>query len=433
MRDEGRYAVSDYIDRDGLTAAADRIRASSNLGRSETLRRLFDFLLERTLAGEAPKEIEVAAHVFGRPGADLIVDASVRVYVHRLRKKLDDYYAGSGRDDPEWLTLPKGEYRFQLVQPAIEREAEIISDPVAMPAATTPARPDFRRWLLLAIGLVAGAGIAWAAMQLSRPEDGLAKVRSSPPWAALLASRKPLTFATGDYYLIGERSAPGAEPERLVRDFAINSRAELDEHLMHQPELRDRYVDLGLSYLPISSAYALKAVLPVVTPSMGQRGFTPFVPSSKLTPPMLKNSDIIYVGLLSGLNLLEQPVFAGSRFSFAGSYDEIIDTRTGKIYVADPPRDGQAAQRNYAYVAMLPGPTGNRIMILAGTRDPAVLQAADIVTSAEMIAKLLPEGKDGYFEALYAVDGVGSENLRGTLIASNVRSVEGMWDALSTP
>jgi len=49
--------VREHVDREGLTAAAARIRASSHLGRSETLRRLFDFLLERTLAGEPPKEI----------------------------------------------------------------------------------------------------------------------------------------------------------------------------------------------------------------------------------------------------------------------------------------------------------------------------------------------------------------------------------------
>ena len=423
--------VREHVDREGLTAAAARIRASSHLGRSETLRRLFDFLLERTLAGEPPKEIEVAAHVFGKPGADLMVDASVRVYVHRLRKKLEDYYAGTGRDDPEQLTLPKGEYRLQLVTKDARAAAEPPAPTVAAPA---PAAGKWSgKWLFFAGGLLAGGALALSALLLSRPDDGFETIRSAQPWAALLASRKPLTFVSGDYYLVGERDAAGEDPKRLVRDFSINSREELDELLMPRAELRDRYVDLGLSYLPVSSAYALKAVLPIVTPSLSERRFTPFVLSSKLTPPMLKNSDVIYVGLLSGLDLLEQPVFAGSRFAFAGSYDEIIDSKTGKIYVADPPGVGQNAQRNYAYVAVLPGPTGNRIIILAGTRDPAVLQAADILTSPDMPAKLAPGAQDGYFEALYAVDGVGSENLRGTLIASNRRSLEGMWDALSVP
>jgi hypothetical protein len=421
--------VSEQVDEGRLAEIAAHIRASSSLGRSDTLQRLFDYLLERTLAGAPPKEIEVASNVFGRASSDPVVDASVRVYVHRLRKKLDDYYAGPGRDDAARLTLPKGEYRFQLVAPALVAP-DMVPD-AGTGSAVAASRRLPARWVFLLAGLAIGAALALGAMFLDRSDDGLADIRSARPWNALLASRKPLTFVTGDYYIIGERDAPGAEPARLVRDFSINSREELDELLMHKPELRDRYVDLGLSYLPVSTAYALKALMPVVAPSMSERRFTPLVSSSRLTPPMIKNSDIIYVGFLSGLELLEQPVFAGSRFAFAGSYDEIIDSKTGEVYVADPPKQGQTAYRNYAYIALLPGPNGNRILIVAGTRDPAVLQAADILTSPEMIRKLDPASKDGYFEALYAVDGVGTENLRGTLIAANVRTIDGMWDALN--
>jgi len=423
--------VEQPTDRNHLAATAEHVRASLNLGRSETLHRLFDFLLECTLAGRAPKELEVASHVLGRSGADLMADASVRVYVHRLRRKLDDYYTGAGRQDAEWLTLPKGEYRFQI-EPRPAALVDAASPEAAAASAGKPARRR-ERWLFLAGGLLVGAALALAIPYFSRSDDGLGAVRAAPTWSGLLASRRPLAVVAGDYYLVGERDKADAEPARLVRDFAINSREELSELLMHRPELRERYVDLGLSYLPVSSAYALKAVMPVIAPSLGDRRFTPLVPSSRLTPPMLKNSDIVYVGLLSSLGLLEQPVFAGSRFAFAGSYDEIIDSKTGNIYVSDPPKEGETARRNYAYVALLPGPSGNSMLILAGTRDPALQQAADIVTNAEMIAKLKSTSKDGYFEALYAVEGVGGDNLRGTLIALNPRSVEGMWDALSTP
>ena len=40
-----------------LRAHADRIRGSGVLGRSPLMQRLFDFLLDRTLTGKAPKEI----------------------------------------------------------------------------------------------------------------------------------------------------------------------------------------------------------------------------------------------------------------------------------------------------------------------------------------------------------------------------------------
>ncbi|MBT2186823.1 hypothetical protein [Sphingobium nicotianae] len=425
--------MTESLDQERLAEAARHIRASSGLGRSDRLGKLFDYILERTLRGEAPKEIEIAADIFGRTGSDVVIDASVRVYAHRLRKKLEDFYAGPGRDEPDRLALPKGEYRFRLVT-----QADAAPSPPGSafdrPQTLRPTGSRLReRWAFLLAGLLAGCLLAFAVMHFARPVDALQAVRETRTWAPLLASSKPLTIVTGDYYIMGERDSPGAEPKRLVRDFAVNSREDLYQMLMYRPELRDRYVDLNLYYLPVSTAYALKSIVPVLTPSLAARRFTPLVPSSALTTPMLKNSDIVYIGLLSGLGTLEQPVFAGSRFSFAGSYDEIIDGKTGKVYVSDPPQDGQATRRNYAYIAMLPGPNGSRILILAGTRDPAVLQAADILTTPDLLDKLSAAGKDGYFEALYAVEGVGSENLRGTLIAASARSIDGMWDAVPAP
>src|SRR5215471_1282178 len=96
-----------------LRAHATRIRASGILGRSPLMQRLFDFLLECSLANRAPKEIEVAMDAFGK-GTDFDVsqDAMVRVYVHKLRRKLEDFYARPGTDDAAHLAIPKGEYRF---------------------------------------------------------------------------------------------------------------------------------------------------------------------------------------------------------------------------------------------------------------------------------------------------------------------------------
>jgi hypothetical protein len=63
-----------------------RIQASGALGEAR-LRKLFDYLSERTLAGESPKEIAIAVDVFGKSSDfDVSQDALVRVYIHKLRK-----------------------------------------------------------------------------------------------------------------------------------------------------------------------------------------------------------------------------------------------------------------------------------------------------------------------------------------------------------
>src|SRR5205085_11038381 len=92
---------------------AAQLRARQALGRSDSLNRLFDYLAACAAAGARPKEFEVAAAVFARDsGFDGSQDATVRVAVHRLRRKLDDYYAGPGAAEPVRLAIPRGEYRM---------------------------------------------------------------------------------------------------------------------------------------------------------------------------------------------------------------------------------------------------------------------------------------------------------------------------------
>src|SRR5258706_9997424 len=107
------------------------LRARQARGRSDSLNRLFDYLAQRAAAGARPKEFEVAAAVFGRDsGFDGSQDATVRVAVHRLRRKLEEFYAGPGRDEPVRLSIPRGEYR-------IVAEASPVA---AAPALTPPTR-----------------------------------------------------------------------------------------------------------------------------------------------------------------------------------------------------------------------------------------------------------------------------------------------------
>ena len=94
---------------------AARIRTSDALGRSRPMQRLFDFLVACSGDGTTPREVDIAVEVFDRTEAfDVSQDASVRVYMHRLRQKLDDFYAGEGRREPFRLVIPRGDYRLAL-------------------------------------------------------------------------------------------------------------------------------------------------------------------------------------------------------------------------------------------------------------------------------------------------------------------------------
>src|SRR3984957_11085573 len=98
-----------------LQQAAARIQASGVLGEAR-LRNLFDYLASKTLAGESPKEITIAMEVFGKtPDFDVSQDALVRVYIHKLRKALEGFYASDAAAEAgAALHIPRGEYRLRV-------------------------------------------------------------------------------------------------------------------------------------------------------------------------------------------------------------------------------------------------------------------------------------------------------------------------------
>ena len=148
-------------------------------------------------------------------------------------------------------------------------------------------------------------------------------------------------------------------------------------------------------------------ILSFVQHAAGGRDRVQVVTASHLTPEMLKTADIVYVGYLSALRVLQEPVFSRSRFSIGATYDELVDRKTGQSYVSGAGKaQGDRPNRDYGYLASFRGPSGNRFVIVAGNRDIGVMQTADTAADAGAIAALGVK-PGGPLEALYEVDGVG--------------------------
>jgi hypothetical protein len=402
---------------DDIEELAAGLRVRQGLGRSAGLNRLFDYLVSVALSETRPKEFEVAAAVFGRSSDfDGAQDASVRVAIHRLRRKLEEFYAGPGKDDPVWLSIPKGEYRM-------------VAKP--RPAAGIARRLPQVSWMAaLAVLLAINLG-AWGAFWLTHAGDrNLERARHAQPWSELLRSRAPILLVLGDYYIFGETDE-AAGVDRLVREYAVNSREDLDAWLMKNPKAMGRYRDLDLYYLPVGSAFALRSIAPILAGGSGGSDRMRVVMASDLTPEMLKRNNIVYLGYLSGLGVLRGPVFAGSRFAIGDTYDELVDMASGKSYVSQEggPSEGEASHRDFGYVTAFKGPQGNRIVIIAGTRDVALMQTAEALAAPGTLAALKRADKGAEnFEALYEVQGIRRSNLNGRLILAAPRSARNPWN-----
>jgi hypothetical protein len=417
-------------DLDQLTVHADHIRSSEVLGRSEQLHRLFEYLLACTRAGRTPKESVIAVDVFGR-GTDFDVsqDAAVRVYIHKLRRKFDEFYGAHPQVGPGRLTIPKGEYRLVLENSGAER-ADVAPVPASRP------RNPWRIATFACLGALAVLAIAAATLWLRTPEHTFGLVRGSPVWAKLLSDSRPITVVLGDYYIFAE-TGDAMEPKRLVREFFINSRNDLDQYLMDHPDLMDRYMDVQLGYLPTASAHVMADIMPLLASTHRPVRVTMM---SDLTPEALKSTDIVYIGYLSGLGMLYDGTFAGSRFSIGSTFDELTDNRTRHRYMSQagdrymlpsdgPNYPGSLLYRDYSLVTEFAGPSGNPMLVIAGMRDVGLMQAGDAVTDRTGLEELAAHiDRDAPFEALYEVSGINSTGMASKLLVTSARAPGATWD-----
>ena len=145
---------------------------------------------------------------------------------------------------------------------------------------------------------------------------------------------------------------------------------------------------------------------------------------------MLKTSNVIYIGYLSGMGMLSDLVFSGSRFDVGESFDVLIDRATGKRYISQAalPVPGEQTYHDFGYFATFAGPSGNQIMIIAGTRDVAVMHTAESISHADSLQQLTARsGNSRSFDALYDVFAMNGTNLNGTLLLTGKIDTARIW------
>src|ERR1700753_424789 len=90
-----------------------RVAASKGLSKSDLLPKFLQYVCEQQLLGNSHEitEQRIGTQIFNRapdynPGEDNIV----RSYARLLRKRLDEYFEGEGRDEPMRIVIPRGGY-----------------------------------------------------------------------------------------------------------------------------------------------------------------------------------------------------------------------------------------------------------------------------------------------------------------------------------
>jgi hypothetical protein len=422
--------LEDRNDLEAIRAQAAKIAASGVLGRSRFYASLLEYLIVCAAEGRTPKEIEIATEVFGRGSEfDPSQDSMVRVYAHNLRQKLGQFYAADGCDEEQRLSIPKGEYRLTLVDGAARKH--VGDAPGFWRRHAAALKMAAAAVVLVAIGVLAGVAFEGSRSPGNdATQTPYAAVAAAPMWRSLFDDDLPILVVVGDYFIFGELDT-GGNVERLVREFSINSSRDLDDLMMYQPELAERYMDLDLTYLPRSAAFALRDVLRVLyTSSKSIRAIS----MSELNVADFKTSHVVYIGYISALDKLLDFVFASSELSVGDTFDELVDRASGKVYAsgAGIPAD-RRNYRDYGLFSTFPGPSGNQFVIVAGTRDAGLMHSAQAISDPMYVRaieqEIVANGFDNVpaVEVLFEVTGFDRTNLDAMIVHSAPLDYHSIW------
>lgn len=386
---------------------------SRYIAKSARLHDLLIYLCERVIV-EGVTEIheqEVGHAVFGRrEDYDTALDNIVRVHASTLRKRLEQFFAEEGREEPVIIELPKGNYA------PVFRERDLPPEPVAMvvtePAPFTlpevvvsqPSATDRRVFVFGALAVAFAVAFACSIVTLL--------FRPAPVVAGLPPAVKEFWSAV---------FVPHQKADIVLDDAALGLYQELDGRPIALSEYFDRSYLRRLKEKPEAAAIVLKRQSSYANAGLlWQFSHTAAALNSDWVLHFardyafreIKNNRSILLGN-SRSNPWIEPFESrlGVRWSF--------DSTSGNYYPVDTWAGTEKAEQyratgehpdGYASIALLPnlGATGS-IVILSCTGGAATGSAGAFLVDGERMAQLrskLPAGKTGefpYFEALLKV------------------------------
>ncbi len=349
----------------------DRILHSAAFQGRDALKRLFSYLVDRTIDGSAGdlKEYTIGIEVFHKPdGYDPQHDGSVRQHIAKLRQKLDEYYRLEGTADPMRIELPKRQFRLEFQD---------------------FRKPRISRWRLRAPGIAIGGLVAllpvafWLGSLPGTPAGSELDPAVRRLWAPFLESARQAVVCLGTPLFLRNRSF-------RVRDSHLN----VTDTPEAQAEIRDFAKRLGLNslvsnfdYTGIGEAYAAFDVARVFAVAHRQLRLTR---ANALSWNDVRDENVIFLGpakfnphlaaLTRNLELTVDDVQVNNRHPLAGE---------SPVYGRISDANGDA-EEDYVLIDWLPGiDSVGRILILEGGSTSSNWAAADYITHPATAQELL--------------------------------------------
>ncbi|MDU0355303.1 hypothetical protein RS130_16560 [Paraglaciecola aquimarina] len=415
---------------------------SSAIGRSKNQQKLLEYLLERELPViegntadyHAPKEIEIAIDVFGKgENFNPAEDSTVRVNISNLRKKLENYYLQEGSAEKFFITIPVGAYRLTFKKnndASVQSETETVSPETEQASGQVFNKKSVIGALLFMSVLVnVIAGYFWykGAPPSFVGQTSKINAKDHDLWSDLRKSDKPVMIVLGDVYNFSEFSKE-LNRRRTIFDTNIKSDEDLKRYLAEYPEHPNTTLGFRQKLVSKGSTIALKNVFDLVA----GKDRVNYRVASDIRAYHLRSFDIIYLGPLNGMGILEQ-YFQGSHFNLSKHNLQLENKDLSKRYSS--PDNMNEGYTDYGLFAKVDGPRNNKIYIFSGFSDPSIMQVSWFMTnegdlSSKEFESVINQNKlESYnnFEMLFKVPSMDGIDIKHEIIYGGVVDSSVIW------
>jgi len=393
-------------------AQVERILQGRVFRASEAVRRLFEYLTEKSLLGEAEtlKEYTIALDALGKPESfDPRHESVVRMHLVRLRQKLAEYYSAEGAEDPIIVDIPKGGFRVRFETRAPNFTAPPPAEPVVV---ETPKRRWATRELIftaaLVISLLSTFVLLFQFGHLRQTEGGTT-AEWTPAlrelWNPLLSPNRRLVVCVATPLFV---KVPGFG---FLRESTVNDWDDVQgSRRLNSMEdaLRAGITEPSYSYTEVGTATAAFMLGQFLAPRKQQVQVTR---ANVLPWSEIAESNVIFLGSAAGIHQTgDLPVNAALQLEPTGIRN--LRPRSGEPeFVADrPAQNGAEGGESYALISRLPAMNGpGAILMLSGNQTASVVSGVQAFTNpdvAQMLASHLKSSSGAipkYFQAVLRV------------------------------
>jgi hypothetical protein len=382
-----------------------RILTSRHFINAPTKQRFLQLICESYLNGRASElnEYMIGCELYDRDESyNPALDPIVRVGAHGLRKRLEAYYKGEGKDDEIILEIPHGSYAPSFIRRAAEEASSEPANTASGPQGSGAFIEKHSKTLLnllVIVLMIVTLTLAYSNTQLRNQYKASAQSRElngvyESTWSAFLKDTSPALLVLGNpsVYRFWHPTDPAALSKMRVGLSSEQAKS------MGDTLGRERLVFTNLSTPQLMLAYDEYACMGEtiglyrIAGLFNKIGKNLVLKQSRgLVNEDLKNHNAILLGsgwvkewlgnapirecFTAGpaATLSNQNLLPGDEREYVAKYDE----QTGKLI------------EDYAIIAVKPGISERKtVMIVAGTRSEGTQAAVEYLTDEHYLADL---------------------------------------------